>query len=392
MKKTIFLVVLLILAIIAMPIINAEKISEKTLLDLGYNDFSIDKMNSDCKSYTLTDVSLDASANYVLQLKIANYIPLNQKDNVTIKTYLNNALVKEIKNEDIKERNLIELVDYQNNSTLSICVDNNFIPRLVISKYTIVGSYLLPVIRESDFYQVVPDKIYKNTLTPVDIFVKNSGVRDISVVIFNASKEFSKNSSLDNVSGETTFEGIIKAGETKNLKYFIKTSNETNYVTPRATLKYTNEFGEEITIYTQQEKIKINDLQTKLDISLEINREITTKVDSFGKIILRNVSEDDLENIYIVPKFDGTIEVYTPQIARLDRKEVVEIQFKLNTLVSKDHDLSFNIYYDTPTESNKNVGSQKITITSVPEDNTNTQIIAVLIAITFVLFIWIFKF
>jgi hypothetical protein len=50
------------------------------------------------------------------------------------------------------------------------------------------------------------------------------------------------------------------------------------------------------------------------------------------------------------------------------------------------------VYYDTITEANKSLGSQKITITSVPEDSTNTQIIAVLIAITVVLFIWVFKF
>ncbi|MEI8364086.1 MAG: hypothetical protein WCF78_01350 [archaeon] len=392
MKKTIFFVLLLIIAIIGTPIINAEKISESTFLDLGYADFSIDKGNSDCKSYTLTGIELNVDATYVLQLKIANYIPLNEQDNVSIKVYLNNALITEIKNQEIKERNLVELKGYKDESLLSVCVDNNFIPRMVISKYTVVGSYLLPIIKKEDFYQVVPEKVYKNTLTPVEIFVKNSGIRDVTVTIFNASKEFSKNSTLDNVSGDTTFEGIIKAGETKNLKYFIKTSDQTNYVTPRATLKYISEFGDEITMYTEQEQIKIDDLQTKLDISVEINREITTKIDAFGKIILRNVSEDDLQNIYIVPKFDGTIEVYNPQIARLDKKEVMEIQFKVNTVTSKDHDLSFNIYYDTPTESNKSVGSQKITVTSVPEDNTNTQIIAVLIAITIVLFIWIFKF
>jgi len=392
MKQTIFFVLLLIIAIIGTPIINAEKISENTFLNLGYTDFSIDKMNSDCKSYTLTGIELNTNATYVLQLKIANYIPLNEQDNVRIKAYLNNTLITEIKNQEIKERNLIELTDYKDKSLLSVCVDNNFIPRMVISKYTIIGSYLLPIIKQEDFYQIVPDKIYKNTLTPVEIFVKNSGVRDITVTIFNASKEFSKNSTLDNVSGDTTFEGVIKAGETKNLKYFIKTSDQTNYVTPRATLKYTSEFGDDVIMYTEQEQIKIDDLQTKLDISVEINREITTKIDAFGKIILRNVSEDDLQNIYIVPKFDGTIEVYNPQIARLNKKEVIEIQFKVNTVVSKDHDLSFNIYYNTPTESNKSVGSQKITVTSVPEDNTNTQIIAVLIAITIVLFIWIFKF
>jgi len=392
MKKTIFFVLLLIIAIIGTPLINAEKISEKTFLDLGYADFSIDKMNSDCKSYTLTGIELNVDATYVLQLKIANYIPLNEQDSVSIKVYLNNALITEIKNQEIKERNLIELDGYKDKSLLSVCVDNNFIPRMVISKYTVVGSYLLPIIKKEDFYQIVPEKVYKNTLTPVEIFVKNSGVRDVTVTIFNASKEFSKNSTLDNVSGDTTYEGVIKAGETKNLKYFIKTSDQTNYVTPRATLKYTSEFGDEVTMYTEQEQIKIDDLQTKLDISVEINREITTKIDAFGKIILRNVSEDDLQNIYIVPKFDGTIEVYNPQIARLNKKEVIEIQFKVNTVVSKDHDLSFNIYYDTPTENNKSVGSQKITVTSVPEDNTNTQIIAVLIAITIVLFIWIFKF
>jgi hypothetical protein len=84
--------------------------------------------------------------------------------------------------------------------------------------------------------------------------------------------------------------------------------------------------------------------------------------------------------------------MYNAQIVTLNKKDVAEISFKVNTLASKDYDLSFNVYYDTAKEDNKSVGSQKITITSIPEDNTNTQIIAVLIAITIVLFIWIFKF
>ncbi len=383
--------VLLFMLIIAIPLVGAEKLSEKSFIELGYGDYTIDKGNNSCENYTITEIEMHVDATYVLKLEIANYIQLNKNDEITIKTYLNNKLVSEIKNESIKEKNIIELNDFSNRNELSVCVENKFLPRMVISKYSTVGSYFLPIIKTTDFYQTVPDKVYKNELVPIIVNVKNSGIRDVQINITNASKEYLKNSSLENVSGETAYEGVLKAGETKSIKYFIKTSNDTNYVTPRAILTYTNEFGEKITLYTKQVGLSITDIKTKLDAEIEITRNIITNQEVYGKIVLRNISEDEIKNITIIPKFDGTIEMYNSEINVLNKKDVIEIPFKINTVISKEYSLSFNLYYNTLQEENKSVGTQKITITSLPEDNINKQIIAVLVAITVILFIWVVK-
>jgi len=384
-------ITLLFILLLAMPILNAEKISEKSFSELGYSDYIINKGDKSCENYTVTGIEESADATYVLQLKVANFVQLNKNDNVIIKTYLNNALISEIKNEGIKEKNIIELQEYKNKSEISVCVENEFLPRMVISKYGLIGSYLLPKILDTDFYQTVPEKVYKNELVPIQVNVKNSGVKDVEINIENASKEYLKNSSLENVSGETAYNGILKAGETKSIKYFIKTSNDTNYVTPRAILTYTNEFGEKITLYTKQIRLSIEDLKTKLDAEIEVPRNIITNQEVYGKLVIRNVSEEELNNIILIPKFDGTIELYSSEINIINKKDVIEIPFKIKTVISKEYDLSFNIYYNTNTEENKSVGTQSITITSVPEDNTNTQIIAVLVAITIILFIWVVK-
>ena len=383
--------ILLFMLIIAIPLVGAEKLSEKNFSELGYADYTVDKGIDSCENYTITDISKHDNATYILQLKIANYVKLNKNDTIIIKTYLNNKLISEIKNENIKEKNIIELNEFENINEISVCVENKFLPRLVISKYSTVGSYFLPNLKNTDFYQTVPDKVYKNELVPIIVNVKNSGVRDILINITNASKEYLKNSSLENVSGETAYEGILKAGETKSIKYFIKTSNDTNYVTPRAILTYTNEFGEQITLYTKQVGLSITDIKTKLDAEIEISRNIITNQEVYGKIVLRNISEDEIKNITIIPKFDGTIEMYNSEINVLNKKDVIEIPFKINTIISKEYSLSFNLYYSTTQEDNKSVGTQKITITSLPEDNINKQIIAVLVAITVILFIWVVK-
>ena len=66
-------IILLFMLLIAIPIIGAEKISEKSFSELGYADYSIDKGISSCENYTITGIETNVDATYVLQLKISNY-------------------------------------------------------------------------------------------------------------------------------------------------------------------------------------------------------------------------------------------------------------------------------------------------------------------------------
>jgi len=386
MRREIYFILIACLLII--PAISAVTIEEKTLSEFGSLDFVVEKDNNMCQMYEFNNLSTLDNYSSILQLNIKNYIPVT--DGVNIKIYLNDNLEQEIINKDILQNNIIRLSDFQENNSLNICIENQFLPKIVIAKESKVGNYLLSEIKEENFYQKVTAKAYTDVLVPIEVFVKNTGYADQEIKIINASKKFIKNSGLENVSGETAFEGIIKAGEEKNIIYNIKTTNDLNYITPRAILKYTDEFGRYIELYTNPEVISIIEDITKLSVYIDVPREILVKEEYIGKIIIRNTTEDEIENIFITPKFDGDIELTYESLPIIKKKDVVSIPFKIKTYDTKKYDVGFDIQY-TINGIDKSVGSPLISINSVQEDKTNKTITAILIALAIILFIWFVK-
>jgi len=387
-KKYLLIVFALILLIT--PMLHASVISEKTLGDFGYSNFTILKNNNDCKIYKIPQLETNRNATMVLQLKIDNYIPVNK--GVKITTFLNSNLEATISDKDIKQNNIIYLKNInKNDQNLEICVDNNFIPRFVISSKSVIGNYLLPVITKDNFIQEIPTtELYKNTIIPVNIIVKNTGYDSQHIKVIDASSLFIKNSELDSSSGDVSFNGVLSPGETKKITYYIKTTDDTKQITPRAILEYTNNFGVPIKIYTDPQVIDIKDNPAILNAYVDVKRVIINKQTTQGKLILRNISQDKITNIYIIPNFDTEINLENYSINQINGNDTIEIPFTFKTLNVGNHKLNFKITYDVNNQE-KAISTQIINLeTQKPNTDYNTMV-AILIIISAILLIWAIK-
>ncbi|MCK9293040.1 MAG: hypothetical protein WCY27_03105 [archaeon] len=381
--------IILIISIFFSSLSYASVIDEKQFKDFGYLDNAIEKNQNKCYEYTNIELNTEPNYSTVLQLKIKNYIPVN--DGVTISIYLNDIIEKTIANKDIKEKNIIPLNKLKNNNSLKICVDNSFLPTITISKESTIGTYLLAEIKEENFFQTIQSTVPINKLIPIIVSVKNTGYDSIYIELDNANNLYIENSKLKNVSGDVEYKGLLAPNETKTLTYYFKTNNEANLATPRAILNYTTEFGEAIKLLTTPEIIKGYEDQSKLEVFIDVSKENVVEQELYGKLILRNVSENVLKDVYIISNFNGTIELEKNKVYEIKPKDVIEIPFKIKTYEIKDYRLNFNVYYFT-NDLEKNIGTNEIIIKSVDQDNTLTKLIASLLIISAILFIWIVKF
>jgi hypothetical protein len=200
---------------------------------------------------------------------------------------------------------------------------------------------------------------------------------------------FVKNSDLENSFGDVAFDGNINSGETKTLKYYIKTTNENQKISPRAILQYTDYFNRSIKIYTQPQVIEIKENQGKLNAYIDIPKTIIIKKIYDGKLILRNTSENELNNIYIKPHFEGgIINLQEYNINKIQMNDVIEIPFTIKSLDLKEHKLSFKITHDT----NKTISTQTINIQTQKPNTDMSKLIAILLITTFIFVLWSFKF
>ncbi|MFH0906071.1 MAG: hypothetical protein V1824_01920 [archaeon] len=392
MKKIeiLFALVILILSMSTI-IVDAEIIQEKTLAELGENDWILEK-ESNCKAFLITTLEDKDNSTFVFVLKIDNFIPVT--DGLKLDIFLNNNLEKTLENKDIKEKNVIRLSNSNKlaeENSLSICANNNILPKLVISKNSTIGNYLLSEIRDDNFYQKVSSKIKSNTIEPVYLYVKNTGVKDINVKITNATDKFIEYSSLENVSGAVNFEGNLAAGEEKVLKYYIKTKKEVRQISPIAVLEYTDEFGQVIKKYTPQIIITVENEPVNLEVYVDLTKNVYANKIYNGKIILVNDSEKDLSNIFVELKFPAYSKLETSNISEIKKKDVIEIPFELKTYENDKYNLTVTATYDVD-DIEKSSSSKIYTIESVNNIlSAKTQIIGALLMLMIILYIWVVK-
>ncbi len=368
--------------------IYGSVLDEKTLQDITPGDLIINKDESICQEYSFSIAGIDDKSKAFLQLFIKNYIPI--QSNVSITVFLDDIEIKEVKNKDILEKNIIELTNIKSENNLKICIENNYLPRIVIDQKSIIGNYYVGEIKEDDFYQNAPTTAYTNTMIPIDLFVRNSGYDDLYIEVINATDKFIYNSNLENVSGETHFKGILKSQETLTLNYFVKTSLDTSFATPLAKLTYTDNFGVKHTRLIETKVINLIEQESNIQVYTDIFRKIEPNKEYKGNLIIRNNSEKIISDIYIFNNFKGTIILDTDYINEIEPKNVIEIPFLIKTYKEDTYPLNFNIYYKT-NNIEKNVGSPLINIISENEENKESTAITILIILTIILFIWIVK-
>lgn len=386
MKKIILLIIAIIF--ITNPLFS-QTISEINFFDLEKSDWVIQKDQNICKDYYFERLAETKDSTFVLNLKLDNYIV--PKKDTSIDIYLNDLKEGNIKDEEIKENNIFKLYNLKENNKLTICVENKYLPKLIISKKSTIGNYLLAEFKKENFYQKIGEYELTQTMIPVEVYIKNTGAKEANIEIYNATEKYLNNSLLETVSGQANFSGTIAPGETKIIKYYIKTLENTDYMTPRAILKYTDEFGIDRELYTETKIITILKNDQKLDALVDIENSVSLNENTYGKIVIRNISETDLKDIIIEAEFSENIIISKKKIPVLHKFDVIEIPF---TIIKQDRtktNLSFLIKYNTLDNSTLEFETKTITLSPVEKTNYTTEIISILLVFCVLIYIWIVK-
>ena len=386
MKKIIFLILSII--IITNPIFG-QTISELNFFDIDQSNWIIQKDQNVCKDYYFEKLAETKDSTFVLNLKLENYIV--PKKDVSVDVYLNDLKEGTLKEEEIKVNNIFRLYNLKENNKLTICVENKYLPKMIISKKSTIGNYLLPEFKEENFYQIIGEYELTQTMIPVEVHIKNTGAKETNIEIYNATEKYLENSLLETVSGHANYSGPIGPGEEKIIKYYIKTLENTEYMTPRAILKYTDEFGIEREIYTETKIITILKNDQKLDALIDIENRVLLNEKTYGKIVIRNISETDLKNIVIEPEFTENITIGKKNISLLNKFDVIEIPFTISKEDQTKTSLSFSIKYNTLDNSTLEFKTKTITLLPVEKTNYTNEVIGILLLFCVLIYIWIVK-
>lgn len=386
-KKTLLIFVLVLIT----GFVTAETLEEVSFSNLGYEDFSVVNGTELCNTYSFNKLNETAESTLYLNLIIENYIPV--KENVNINIFLNENFSNSLSAEDLKKENRIELMGIlKEKNQLKICINNNKLPVVILSNNSTVGSYIIGEIKPENFYiKVLTNNAYSNTLIPIEIYAENKSPKTVNVSINYANAEFLKISNLETVSGETSYTGAIGPGEIKILKYYLKANRNISFGSPQAKLTYVTDFGETKTLIAAQHVIKLVEKLEKLEVYIDIERNVNVDAPQTGKIIIRNVSEDDLKNLTIETNFDNKVVLSDRQIDVLKKYEVLEIPFETTIDTIGKHAFNATVYYNIGGVENGASAKSAIITASLKTDYIK-EIIGVFLFITIIIYVWIVRF
>lgn len=390
MFKKIMILGILMTAIVA-GVVRADTLEEMSFASLNYDNFSVPRDKELCNTYYFNKLKQTNDSVLYLNLIIENYIPVKEKLSVSV--YLNDVFETKIENSHILKENRIKFKGrMKEKNNVKVCLSNNVLPVVIISNNSTLGSYIVGEITPEDFYiKVLSTQTYSNTLLPIEIYAENNSPKEVAVSINYASKEFLRLSNLETVSGETSYTGVIYPGETKILKYYLKTNKNISFGTPQANLTYTNDFGETKTIYAKQKVIQMRERLDKIEVYVDLARNVNVNEEQNGKIIIRNVSEDELKNLTIETSFDNKVILSERQISVLKKYEVKEIPFKTTIDLVGNHVFNVTVYYNIGDVEN-GISAETTNITAGVKTDNLKEIIGVFLFITIIVYIWIVRF
>lgn len=385
MYKKIFAILFLIFSL---NCVYSKTIDSVTFIEHG--DLAVIRDETKCKEYTFEKLEEEDNSKLFLNLLFENYTPTKNK--IEIDVYFNDVFINHIDQENIKQKTQIEIKEAQTkNNVVKICVNNQALPKLTVSKKSNIETHLLGVIEDADFYQkILIDNKYTHELIPIEIYAHNSGHDRLNIKIIHANEIFLQNSNLETVSGETNYDGVIEAGETVTLKYYLKTNRNIEFATPRAKLTYTDDFGEEKIIYAKQENLKVNENQNKIEVHLDLEKEILVNTSKQGKIILKNTSQTEIKNINIETNFDGKIIMTKRNIPVLDRFEIIEIPFEITTDEVRNYTFNTTVYYNLG-NIETGITTQTITLNAITKKDYLKETIGILLLVAIAIYVWIVR-
>lgn len=372
-------------------ILSLSAVYPKIIEQTSFDEFGVERGQNLCKTYEFNKLKEETGSKLIANVVFENYIPT--KSNLEVTLFFNDKELTTLKETEILAENKIEINEKQEaKNYFKLCVNNNALPKVIISKRSNIGTYLLGEIREEvDFYQkVLTTETYSSSLIPIEIYVYNSGQDKLNINLNYASEKFLKNSNLETVSGQTNYSGSIEAGQTITLKYYLKTNKNIDFYTPRAELKYKDEFGIENIIYAKQEIINVRDNQNKIEVYVDLEKDVLVKTPKVGKIILKNVTQTDIKNINIETNFDGKIIVSQRQLGVLKGFEVIEIPFEITVEEMGQYTFNSTVYFNLGEKEN-GVNSQTIIVNANEKKDYVKETIGVFLIISIVIYIWIVR-
>lgn len=372
-------------------ILSLSAVYPKIIEQTSFDEFGVERGQNLCKTYEFNKLKEETGSKLIANVVFENYIPT--KSNLEVTLFFNDKELTTLKETEILAENKIEINEKQDiKNYFKLCVNNNALPKVIISKRSNIGTYLLGEIREEvDFYQkVLTTETYSSSLIPIEIYVYNSGQDKLNINLNYASEKFLKNSNLETVSGQTNYSGSIEAGQTITLKYYLKTNKNIDFYTPRAELKYKDEFGIENIIYAKQEIINVRDNQNKIEVYVDLEKDVLVKTPKVGKIILKNVTQTDIKNINIETNFDGKIIVSQRQLGVLKGFEVIEIPFEITVEEMGQYTFNSTVYFNLGEKEN-GVNSQTIIVNANEKKDYVKETIGVFLIISIVIYIWIVR-
>jgi len=372
-------------------ILSLSAVYPKTIEQTSFDEFGVERGQNLCKTYEFNKLKEETGSKLIANIVFENYIPT--KSNLEVTLFFNDKELTTLKETEILAENKIEINEKQDiKNYFKLCVNNNALPKVIISKRSNIGTYLLGEIREEvDFYQkVLTTETYSSSLIPIEIYVYNSGQDKLNINLNYASEKFLKNSNLETVSGQTNYSGPIEPGQTITLKYYLKTNKNIDFYTPRAELKYKDEFGIENIIYAKQEIINVRDNQNKIEVYVDLEKDVLVKTPKIGKIILKNVTQTDIKNINIETNFDGKIIVSQRQLGVLKGFEVIEIPFEITVEEMGQYTFNSTVYFNLGEKEN-GVNSQTIIVNANEKKDYVKETIGVFLIISIVIYIWIVR-
>ena len=372
-------------------ILSLSAVYPKTIEQTSFDELGVERGQNLCKTYEFNKLKEETGSKLIANIVFENYIPT--KSNLEVTLFFNDKELTTLKETEILAENKIEINEKQDiKNYFKLCVNNNALPKVIISKRSNIGTYLLGEIREEvDFYQkVLTTETYSSSLIPIEIYVYNSGQDKLNINLNYASEKFLKNSNLETVSGQTNYSGPIEPGQTITLKYYLKTNKNIDFYTPRAELKYKDEFGIENIIYAKQEIINVRDNQNKIEVYVDLEKDVLVKTPKVGKIILKNVTQTDIKNINIETNFDGKIIVSQRQLGVLKGFEVIEIPFEITVEEMGQYTFNSTVYFNLGEKEN-GVNSQTIIVNANEKKDYVKETIGVFLIISIVIYIWIVR-
>lgn len=366
MKKITSILLFLFVASFA----NATVITEATLVELGYESFSISGANIEgCVEYSFAQAIDLNNAVYVVFSLRASFAPISEGDaNITV--YLNDGLdaVAELETDDFYNgwaRVILPREGVGKRNTLRVCGATSFqITQIEILDDSKIGNYFMPdfsrigsftkliAVEEPKIGEEFPIAVtllnYGSEAADVFLRYRRETLDDAMPEIQVVKERTSLTATVPECQQRDEETNCIIPGEV-HFEYTVKTTRAVQMTMLPAILRYTNIFGDEVFMESNRQTIRVVLPEIRIRAFILSNKD-SLKIGEKNKVavVVKNEGKDTLYNIAI--RLDSPEELdiegsTNMSIASINPDETREFDFNVNTNVPGSYKIGCDILY-----------------------------------------------